>query len=444
MRIAGIQFPKWTPYALIGAVAVLVVALCTGGRKRAGETEDAPFRETPFNEYITNDMSSFDGMKRLDRDIAAFMSYWHLRGVSLAVMRHDSLLFVRGYGHTDTLRRNGQRDSLLPMGPETILRLASVSKLVTAIGVMKLKEEGKLKLSDKVFDPETGILRGRSYCERITDKRYYDITVEHLLRHEGGFSQRLGDPMFSTLVVMKRNGLTEAPDAPTLMWTQLENRLKAAPGTVKEYSNFGYFVLSLVIEATSGSSYEQYMQEHVLRPAGCAGFRIAGNSYAEKQFNETRYYPSDKDTLYFEASGSGRKVDRCYASDIRLLQGAGAWVASPAELARLVASVDGDPRVPDILSKESIREMTRHHEHRYSLGWNETDPEIGWMRSGYFSGTHALIKYFPDGECWILVTNTGTWKGPGFAKKVSAKFSDWRRSWSSKLPKQDLFLVSPK
>lgn len=435
MKIAGKQLPKWAPYAAVAGVLTLILAICTAtGSLSSDKDEAAPYRRTPFNEHLTDGMSHFEGMERFDRDMMNFMSYWHLRGAALAVMRHDSLLYVRSYGYADSL-------ALEPMEPRHIMRIASVSKLVTAIGVMKLQEEGRLKLSDKVFDPETGILGKAAYCEKIRDKRYYDITVEHLLRHEGGFTQRLGDPMFTTLQLMKRNGLTEAPDAATLMETQMENRLRYEPGSTKDYSNFGYFVLSLVIEQASGQRYEDYMQEHVLHPAGCWGFRMAENALEDRQMNEVRYYATDKDTLYYEYNGSGRKVERCYSNDVKGLMGAGAWVCSAAELARLVASVDGDPGVPDILSKESVRAMTRSYEKRYSLGWNETDPEIGWVRTGTLSGTNALVKYFPDGECWILLTNTATWKGPGFSRKASAKFSEWRRRWSAKLPRQNLFEV---
>lgn len=435
MKIAGIELPKWAPYAAVAGILTLILAICTAtGGFSSGEDEAAPYRRTPFNEHLTDEMSHFEGMERFDRDMLNFMSYWHLRGAALAVMRHDSLLYVRSYGYADSL-------ALEPMEPRHIMRIASVSKLVTAIGVMKLQEEGRLKLSDKVFDPETGILGKAAYCEKIRDKRYYDITVEHLLRHEGGFSQRLGDPMFTTLQLMKRNGLTEAPDAATLMETQMENRLRYEPGSTKDYSNFGYFVLSLVIEQASGQRYEDYMQEHVLHPAGCWGFRMAENALEDRQMNEVRYYATDKDTLYYEYNGSGRKVERCYSNDVKGLMGAGAWVCSAAELARLVASVDGDPGVPDILSKESVRAMTRSYEKRYSLGWNETDPEIGWVRTGTLSGTNALVKYFPDGECWILLTNTATWKGPGFSRKASAKFSEWHRRWSAKLPRQNLFEI---
>ena len=435
MKIAGIELPKWAPYAAAAGILTLILAICTAtGGFSSGEDEAAPYRRTPFNEHLTDEMSHFEGMERFDRDMLNFMSYWHLRGAALAVMRHDSLLYVRSYGYADSL-------ALEPMEPRHIMRIASVSKLVTAIGVMKLQEEGRLKLSDKVFDPETGILGKAAYCEKIRDKRYYDITVEHLLRHEGGFSQRLGDPMFTTLQLMKRNGLTEAPDAATLMETQTENRLRYEPGSTKDYSNFGYFVLSLVIEQASGQRYEDYMQEHVLHPAGCWGFRMAENALEDRQMNEVRYYATDKDTLYYEYNGSGRKVERCYSNDVKGLMGAGAWVCSAAELARLIASVDGDPGIPDILSKESVCAMTRSYEKRYSLGWNETDPEIGWVRTGTLSGTNALVKYFPDGECWILLTNTATWKGPGFSRKASAKFSEWRRRWSAKLPRQNLFEI---
>ena len=75
----------------------------------------------------------------------------------------------------------------------------------------------------------------------------------------------------------------------------------------------------------------------------------------------------------------------------------------------------------------------------FSFGWNDTNPAVGWTRSGTFSGTSALIKYFPDGECWIFVTNTSTWKGPSFSRITASLFSELRRGWGDKFPKQDLF-----
>jgi len=438
MTIGGFTVPRWGWYAGVSVIVIVLLALLLPSGKEAGEAAPAApaFYDTPsFCQGLTGAMSDFPGEARLERDIQKYMSYWHLRGLSLAVMRHDSLLYARGFGYADST-------GLVAMEPYHILRVASVSKLITAAGVMRLKDQGKLKLSDKVFDPLTGILAGKDYCQRITDRRYYDITVEHLLRHEGGFSQALGDPMFTTLSLMKRNGLTAPPTPDQLMWTQLENRLRYVPGSTKDYSNFGYLVLSLIIEEVSGLSYEDYMQREVLFPAGCYGFRLAENTYERRYPNEVHYYQTKDDTLVLAIDGSGRKVEKCYGgNDIRGLLGAGAWVASPADLARFVASIDGHPGVPDILSAESVREMTRSFENRYSIGWNETDPKIGWVRTGTLNGSSALVKYFPDGECWIMVTNTSTWIGPRFSKQMAARFSQWRRDYSAKLPKQDLFEV---
>ena len=123
-----------------------------------------------------------------------------------------------------------------------------------------------------------------------------------------------------------------------------------------------------------------------------------------------------------------------------MLSGAGAWCGSTAELARFVASIDGRPEVKDILSKESIDQMTEYiDKDTFSLGWNDTNPEKGWSRTGTLAGTSALVKYFPDGECWILITNTSTWKGPGLPRYTDELFKTCRKQYGDKLPKQDLF-----
>ena len=123
-----------------------------------------------------------------------------------------------------------------------------------------------------------------------------------------------------------------------------------------------------------------------------------------------------------------------------MLSGAGAWCGSPIEIARLVASIDGQDEVPDIISKEAVAQMTGFiDKNTYSLGWNDTTPGLGWSRSGTLSGTCALVKRFPDGECWIMITNTSTWKGPRHAKYTDALFKECRKSYSKKLPARNLF-----
>lgn len=382
-----------------------------------------------INSLITNQMSDSLGLEKLDRDINTFMQRWWIRGLSLSVMRGDSLLYAKGYGKADENRE---------MGPGNIMRIASISKLLTAAGIMKLQEEGKLHLSDKVFG-SSGILCDEAYTEAIKEKAYFDITVEQLLRHESGLSIRRGDPMFTTRDIMHIYRLEEAPDQETLVRLMLPRRLGYKPGTSRQYSNFGYLLLSMIIEKLTGEEYEKWMQKNLLEPAGCVDMHLAHNYYKNRYPNEVRYYMQDNDPLVPEYTNSGDSVVRCYGgSNVRGLSGAGAWVASTPELARFVASINGHPGVPDILSKKSVRAMTVWHEnHKYALGWNEV--KNGWIRTGSLAGTNAIVYCFPDSECWILVTNTHNWKGPRFSRTVKNFIKQCRSLYSAKMPKRDLF-----
>ena len=426
---------KALAYAVAAIVALTaIIAWRSASAKRATAEQDVHPVPVNLNATLTNEMSDTSSLDGFDKMVKNYLTYWAINGASLSVMRNDSLLFAKGYGIADTDKE---------MQPSHILRMASVSKLVTAVGIMVLRDRGLLTLRDKVFGPD-GILCDSIYNAAIKDTLYYRITVEDLLRHKGGFSKRGGDPMFSTRWIMMQNGWTEVPTQERLMELQLKRRLRFVPGTAQEYSNFGYLALSMVIEKLSGTDYETFMQENVLRPAGCVDFHIAGNYYKHKLPNETRYYVQHDDEPADEFNNSGRKVTRCYGgNNVTGLSGAGAWAASTPELALLVASIDGKPEVPDIITRESVDLMTEYFdESTYSLGWNDTKDSY-WTRTGTFAGTSALIKYFPDGECWIFISNTSTYKGPGLAHHTAELFDKLRAKYSSKLPARQMFYPEP-
>ncbi len=427
MTKSGIRLVLTTAAAI--AVSAVVLALNFG-------TENAePDGRIPvnLNETLTNELSDTSDLAGLDRKIKAYMAQWNIKGASLAIMRNDSLLYAKGYGWAD-------KEKNTEMEPKHIMRVASVSKLITATGIMILQERGMLSLKDTVFGPG-GILNNEEFTEAIKDRNYYKITVEDLLRHKGGFTGRAGDPMFSTRTIMLQNRLTKAPDHDELVKIILRRRLGFVPGTSQYYSNFGYLLLSMIIEKVSGESYEEFMQKNVLHPAGCRDMHIARNYYKEKYAGEVRYYLQANDEQVPEYNNSGRMVERCYGgNDITSLSGAGAWVTSVPELARFVASIDGKPNVPDIISPESVMAMTEwFDENTYSLGWNDTKPNGEWTRTGTLSGTSALIKTYPNGECWIMVMNTSTWKGPGQTRFTAGLFKTLRDSYSDKLPSRDFF-----
>ena len=415
---------KWVPF--LAAALTVACALIASAQWRGREAVRIP---VDLNATLTNEMSDTTVLAGLDKEIRTYMQEWNLKGASLCIMRHDSLLYAKGYGVAD-------KD--VPMSPRTLLRVASVSKLITAAGIMLLQECGMLSLDDCVFAPGGAL---EAYSDVIRDPRLYDVTIRHLLMHEAGFTARAGDPMFSTRSLMKLYKWQKPPDSETLIRAILKRDLYFDPGTASEYSNFGYLLLSLVIEHVTGEPYEDWMRENVLKAANCTDMHLAYNYYKDKYPNETRYYLQSNDKPVERYDNSGVMVPRCYGgNDIRALKGAGAWVTSVPELARLVASIDGRDEVPDILSRESIEAMTFTTDSvTYGLGWNDISEEGVWTRTGTFSGTSALIKNYPDGECWIMVTNTSTWQGPHFTKWTSALFTRLRETYSAVLPARDFF-----
>ena len=420
-------------YALIAAIlAVAAIATATIVIKKPLQ-QPAPLapERIYLNEVLTNDSSSFEELEGLDKKVRAYMRRWELKGASLAITRNDSLLYAKGYGWADQ-----ELDE--EMQPSHIMRMASVSKLITAAGIMVLQDRDSLSIKDTVFGP-SGILNDSLFNSVIKDKNYHKITVEHLLRHQGGFYR---DPLFSSRDVKHQLQLDQPPVKEDFYRLVLGRRLSFAPGSWQRYSNFGYLLLSEIIEKVTGMPYEEFIRTEVLAPAGCYDMHIGGNYYEDKRTNEVRYYTHNGDGKYIEDySDNGEMVERCYGgNNIPLLSGAGAWCASPAEIARFVAAIDGRPEVPDIISKEALDQMIEYFDKEtYSLGWNDTTPEKGWSRTGTLSGTCALVRQFPDGECWVMITNTSTYRGPSQARYTEALFKECRTHYSSKLPKRDLF-----
>lgn len=417
--------------AAIIATAVIIASTSFIGKRSIPKAQPIPPSAVRLNLTVTNQQSEIPELEGLDKKVRYYMRKWQFKGASLAITRNDSLVYAKGYGWAD--EENG-----VQMEPGHILRMASVSKLLTAVGIMVLQDQGMLSIKDTVFGP-SGILNDSLFVGTIKDRNHHKITVEHLLRHQGGFHR---DPLFSSRDVKHQLQLDHAPEKEDFYRLVLSRRLRFMPGSWQNYSNFGYLLLSEIIEKVSGMPYEKFMTEKVLIPAGCYDMHIAGSYYKDKYENEVRYYTHEGDGKFIEEyNDSGRTVERCYGgNNIPLLSGAGAWCGSPIEIARLVASIDGDPGVPDILSEEAIGQMTEYFDNEtYSLGWNDTNPDKGWSRSGTLSGTCALVKRFPDGECWILITNTSTWKGPGQARYTNDLFRQCRELYSDKLPARNLF-----
>lgn len=377
-----------------------------------------PKVDVDLNKTLTNADSDYPLLYKMDKAISDYMNEWSLKGVSLCIMKNDSLVYAKGYGWADVEKKE-------KMQPYHLLRMASVSKLITAVGVMNLVDRGMLSLEDKVFGPE-GILTGGVYDKVARDTSYTKITVEHLLRHQGGFHL---EPVFKLGAVKNALRISGEVGQEDVIRYAFTRGLDFQPGTSQHYSNLGYLLLSKVIEKISGMDYEKFIQENVFTPIGCHEMRIGGKNLEDRFKHEVKYYSHGEQSAYG-------------GNDLHLCAGAGGWCGSTMELAKFVASIDGRPESRDIVSYLGVQEMTKYfpeNPQMYALGWNDTNPKTGWVRTGTLTGTTAFVKYFPDGECWIFIANTSTWKGPGLSKETAKLIDRCRKESSGLLPKRNLF-----
>jgi CubicO group peptidase (beta-lactamase class C family) len=358
----------------------------------------------PRNVRLINTNSSGKEFAGVEKTLKSFMRKWSIAGASIAISKKGKLIFARGFGYADTASKTETQ-------PYNQFRIASISKLVTAIGIMKLREEGKLSLDDKVFGPD-GILND-PYFSEPKDKRVYGITVAHLLSHEAGWSQRYGDQMFMPILVADNMGVKPPADTKTIVRFALNKRLHFTPGNGRAYSNLGYSILGLVIEKVSGMSYEDFCRQVIFEPLGIYDMKIAGNLASEKNpFEVTYYEPTDvvlKPSIY----GTGELVTPSYGgNDIRALGGAGAWLSTAPDLMRLLLAVDGFNTKPDILNDESIKFMTDNDNGFAPVGWKTTVFNGTWWRTGSFPGSAGMMKRQSDGISWVVLFNSSAWNGP--------------------------------
>lgn len=313
----------------------------------AGKIQELEFRG--LNERISNDISEFSSADYIKRQAERFIKRHEMAGMSIAVIKDEKLVYAKGFGFADI--ENKQE-----VNPGNLFRLASISKLITAVGILKLVEDGRLTLDSKVFGPDA--ILNDSVFTVVRDRRLKDITVRHLLAHSGGWSQRYGDPAFSSRSISSKMG----DPAPATMQTYYKyvasRRLHFTPGTRVSYSNMGYMFLGKVIERVSGKDYDNYIRNEILIPNGITDMYI-GSSFADgRRPNEVKYYEQRGSLPVPCFDGSGKYVPKSYGGNpVELIAAAGGWIASSVELAKLLVLIDGWQGVKDIVPDSLMDDM---------------------------------------------------------------------------------------
>ncbi len=340
-----------------------------------------------------------------DSVVPAIMTEYKFPGGSFGVMRDGKLLLVRTYGWADTTLQQ-------PVQPNSIFRLASLSKPITAVAVMKLVQDGKLGLDDKVFS----ILNDLTPPPGTTpDPRLADITVRHLLSHSAGWHAAGNvDPLWygRTASLALNEGFPTSPRTFARYWMGIP--LTFAPGTNWSYGQIGYILAHLVIEKVTGKSYEDFVRETVLTPSGAAGIRTGRTRLEERLPNEVRYYYHPIGDMPDNTRATGFAPPEYGWHTLEGNLAAAGWVGTAVDYLRFFAAIDGNATRPDILSPAMIQTMV--DKPLPAWGTATTWYALGWYSRGGFPnsvvylggntwGTANWVRRMDNGVTVVLLTN---------------------------------------
>lgn len=204
-----------------------------------------------------------------DRKIAALIEksvdLFRFNG-SILVSKNGKIIFRKGYGYKDS-------QSKIQNTPNTIFQVGSMTKQFTATVVLKLAEQQKLSLDDKISKYFPNLKRGD------------EITIKNLLTHTSGLSEIFRDTSF-----LKENKQKPISKEKLLSFF-MDKPLYFNPGTQYAYCNSGYVLLGLIIEKVSGKSYEHMVREFILEPLKMthSGFDFADLKSTQKALGYIRF-----------------------------------------------------------------------------------------------------------------------------------------------------------
>ncbi len=320
-------------------------------------------------------------VSQLDAKIKKVMKDFKVPAVTIGIVKDGKLVYAKGYGY-------GDKEKKTIAAATSLMRLASVSKPITSVAIMKLVEQKKLKLSDKVLGPNS--ILGSGYGKKNLSNREKAITVQHLLEHTAGGdtwdnnlkpegTDTWGDPMFQKKNLNRKKHIG---------WLLDERNPTHTPGTRYQYSNFGYNLLGRIIEKKTGKSYESYLRNNILKKCGISQMFIGENKKKDARYKEVVYY-------------SDRKP---YDLQMTRMDSHGGWIASSVDLMKFIVRVDGQSSKKDILKSSTIKTMTtKSSVSNYAKGWSVSGGN--WSHGGSMAGTGTVLKKMDNGISYVILTN---------------------------------------
>ncbi len=299
---------------------------------------------------------------RIEAAVSKFMASTHVPGVSVAVVENGEYEFGAGYGFAD-LENN------VPASEQTLYRLGSISKPLTAVGAMQLWERGQLDLDAPV----------QKYCPAFPQKQW-PITTRQVMGHLGGIRHY-------------KSGLQDDPEGGNTK--HFENQVQAGidffknddlvaqPGTHFHYSTQGYTLVACVMEGASGAKYLDLERRNVFAPAGM-----------EHTLVDDRFAIIPYRTRFYRKTESGTVQNADFLDSSYKIPGGG-WLSSADDMARFEVAI-----LNDKLVKRATRDLmwtplkpSDGSKDTYGLGFGIGD-EDGITVAGHSGGQQGTSTAF--------------------------------------------------
>jgi CubicO group peptidase (beta-lactamase class C family) len=303
----------------------------------------------------------------VERYVRAELARQNIPGLSLAILRGDSVLLSRGYGYANVELRALASDS-------TIYQSGSVGKQFTAAAVVMLAEEGRLSLDDSI-----------THYFPKPPRAWRGITIRHLLTHTSGI------PDYADSTLDLRRDYTEDQ----LVRLAAKMPLKFRPGERWSYSNTGYLLLGILIHRVTGTFYGEFLRDRIFTPAGMTTTRI---------ISEADIVPNRSAGYRLE---DGKLQNQEWVSPSLNTTADGSLYFSVRDLSRWAIALN-HKRVPSQAGLDSSWTPVRLNDggtYPYGFGWG-IEQQRGFRRIGHrgsWQGFRTSIERYPDFNLTVVV-----------------------------------------
>lgn len=271
----------------------------------------------------------------------------------------------------------------VPMKPEMVFEISSITKQFTGIAIMQLVEQGKMNLEDSI----------NKYIPDYPTHGYY-ISIEHLLTHTSGIR--------NYQELKNHDSIKTSEFTPSQFIDLFKNeKMDFDPGTEWKYCNSDYFLLGYIIEKVTGLTYQQYIEEHIFKPAG-----MSNSSYLDyKKIIKGRVFGYTKVENKFE--------NRFYSSvNPSILYAAGALMCTAEDMFKYYQALNSY----SLVGKESLNKIRINYKlangkevgYGYGVEVRNVYGHHTIYHAGGANGFFTLQMYFPEKDInFILFTNCG-------------------------------------